>query len=294
MEKKYMSPDLKYFTSQEVSNILGVHVSTIKRWTEQGELDCVRTAGGHRKFLFNHVADFLDRHEDKISQAHLFPIETEKDLEVSYHILKGDFEFLREEVLEMALNRERDMIQQILNGLYLGQYELHAIYDRLLTPVLYEIGRLWEEEKISVIEEHIGSQTIRDGIIRLQGGITIPSKKIGSALCVTLSTELHDIALKMVDHILEEKGFNILFSGQLTPMYNVDKVLAKFDVDRVYLSSTYNQDTNMAQFELNYLLDQCESHNVDLYIGGNGFDKLSYNPDKIKGRLYSFRDVFES
>ena len=289
-----MSPDLKYFTSQEVSNILGVHVSTIKRWTEQGELDCVRTAGGHRKFLFNHVTDFLDKHEEKISQAHLFPVENEKDLEVSYHILKGDFEYLQQEVLNMALNRERDMIQQILNGLYLGQYELHAIYDRLLTPVLYEIGRLWEEEEISVIEEHIGSQTIRDGIIRLQGGISIPSKKIGSVLCVTLSTELHDIALKMVDHILEERGYNILFSGQLTPMYNVDKVLKKFDVDRVYLSSTYNQDTNMAQFELNYLLDQCESHNVDVYIGGNGFDKLSYNTDKIKGRLYSFRDVFES
>lgn len=289
-----MSPDLKYFTSQEVSNILGVHVSTIKRWTEQGELDCVRTAGGHRKFLFNHVADFLDKHEEKISQAHLFPIESEQDLEVSYHILKGDFEYLQDKVLEMALNRERDMIQQILNGLYLGQYELHVIYDRLLTPVLYDIGRLWEEEKISVIEEHIGSQTIRDGIIRLQGSINIPGNKIGSALCVTLSTELHDIALKMVDHILEEKGYNILFSGQLTPMYNVDKVLEKFEVDRVYLSSTYNQDTNMAQFELNYLLEQCESHNVDVYIGGNGFDKLSYDTEKIKGRLYSFRDVFES
>ncbi len=289
-----MSPEFKYFTSQEVGNILGVHVSTIKRWTEQGELDCVRTAGGHRKFLFNHVVDFLDKHEEKLSQAHLFPIENEQDLEISYHILKGDFSYLKERVLEMALNRNRDMIQQILNGLYLGQYELQVIYDRLLTPVLHQIGDLWESEDISVIEEHIASQTIRDGIIRLQGSIPIPNQKVGSALCVTLSTELHDIALKMVDHLLEERGFNILFSGQLTPMYNVDKVLEKFDVDRVYLSSTYNRDLNMAQFELNYLLDQCEKFTVDVYIGGSGFQHLTYDETKIKERLISFKDVYKS
>ena len=98
----------------------------------------------------------------------------------------------------------------------------------------------------------------------------------------------------MVDHILEERGFNILFSGQLTPMYNVDKVLEKFEVDRVYLSSTYNQDTNMAQFELNYLLDQCESHNVDVYIGGNGFDKLKLDsiPSEMYLRVKSLLDEF--
>lgn len=289
-----MAGELRYFTSEEVSNILGVHVSSVKRWTDQGKLECTRTAGGHRKFLFSHLADFLSENQDKVEQAHLFPIHSEEDIEISYSILKGHFSDLQEYVLEQALGQNRDAVQQVLNGLYLAQHPLHTIYDHVMTPVMHRLGALWEDQTLSVFEEHFASQTIRDAIIRLQGTLQLPREKNGTAICLTFSTELHDIAIKMVDHILEERGFRVLFSGQLTPLFNVDRIFRQQDFDRVYLSSTYVGDRNLLQFEMNHLTGLCREYEAQLFIGGQGFNLLEYDPDVVTRHLKSFQEVSES
>jgi len=289
-----MAGELRYFTSEEVSNILGVHVSSVKRWTNQGKLECIRTAGGHRKFLFSHIADFLSRNEDKVQQAHLFPIHSEKDLEISYNILKGNFSELQEYILNQALHQNRETVMRVLNGLYLAQYPLHEIYDRLITPVMHRLGDLWEKEALTVFEEHFASQTIRDAIVRLQGTLKFPGEKNGTAVCLTFSTELHDIAIKMVDHILEERGFRVLFSGQLSPLFSIDRIFQQQEFDRVYLSCTYVGDRNLMQFELSHLIDLCGKYERRLFVGGQGLEQLSYDGSEITARLESFKDVYDS
>ena len=46
---------MKYLNSKEVAMIMGVHVSTVKRWTDAGNLPCYQTPGGHRKFILSHI-----------------------------------------------------------------------------------------------------------------------------------------------------------------------------------------------------------------------------------------------
>ncbi|MCB0298451.1 MAG: helix-turn-helix domain-containing protein, partial [Calditrichaeota bacterium] len=47
--------NIQHFNSQEAAKILGVNVSTIKRWTDEGKLQCIKSVGGHRKFLMDHL-----------------------------------------------------------------------------------------------------------------------------------------------------------------------------------------------------------------------------------------------
>mgnify|MGYP006292663269 CR=1 FL=1 len=142
-------------------------------------------------------------------------------------------------------------------------------------------------------EEHFASQVIRDSIIRLQGAMRVPEAKNGSALCLNLSSELHDIALKMVDHLLELRGYRVLFSGQITPLYKIESLFDKYTPDRVYVSSTVVREPSLAQLELNHLFEICEEYGVETYIGGRGMDELSTDHPAIAQRLESFREVFE-
>jgi len=286
-----MHTDLKYFSTTELAHLLGVHASTIKRWTEEGKLDCIKTAGGHRKFTFQHVARFLEERRDTSDRANLLPIQSDEDLRISYEIMKNNQAFLREYIFTQALQRRRKQVDKVLTGLYLAQYPLARIYDDILTPVLHTLGDRWEAGDLSILEEHIVSQTLRDVIIRLQGMLALPEETRGNVLCLSLTSELHDIAIKMVDHVLEEAGFTVLFTGQISPLYGIEPLLQRYEIRQLYLSSTYVPDPERAAFELNYLYDQCRSNEVEIIVGGQGFETLNYDHPAVKARLQRFREL---
>ena len=48
-----MNEDL--LSTREASELLGVGTTSIKRWADEGELECVRTPGGHRRFPLRSV-----------------------------------------------------------------------------------------------------------------------------------------------------------------------------------------------------------------------------------------------
>ncbi len=286
-----MKAEVQFFNSQEAAKILGVNVSTIKRWTDEGRLQCVKTPGGHRKFFLKHLAYFLEMNQDKSSKPNLFPMENEEDLRISYYVMKGDFDYLVDYVEENALMCNRERVQQVLNGLYLGQFPLHVIYDRLVTPLLRRLGDRWHNGLISITEEHFATHTVRDAIIRLQGIIRRPTKHLGIAFCLNFSDELHDIALKMVDHILEARGFKILFSGPLTVLDNADDVFSRYRPNRVYVSSTIVENIEKVQKEFDFLCENCMKYDVGLYVGGPGFDFLNISCAKLERRLLTFEET---
>jgi len=288
-----MKGNVEFFNSEDAAKILGVNVSTIKRWTESGTLECIKTAGGHRKFMMSHLADFVEKNKKKNSKVNLFTLESEKDIEISHRILKGDFQFLNKYVLDQALTCNRTEIQQVLSGLYLGQYPLHQIYDLIVTPVLHQIGYMWAENQLSVIQEHLASQAIKDCITRLQGIIRTPEPNGQKAICLTPSTELHDIPLKMVDHILEIRGFIVLYSGQLTPLEKIEQTFEKYKPSRLYISSTNITDKDLLQREVDQLCSIARENNCDVYVGGRSFDVIDYTNPVIKRRLYTFEEVYK-
>jgi len=289
-----MKEEIQYFNSHDAAKMLGVNVSTIKRWTDEGKLECIKSIGGHRKFTMEHFAEFLGKNNKKVSKINVFPIEEDSDLEISHHILKGNFDYLADYVLEQAFLSNRNRVQHVMNGLYLSQYPLHKIYDNLITHVLYKIGDLWESDDKTITEEHIATQTIRDSIVRLQGIIRTPKEITGKALCLNLANEMHDIALKMVDHILELKGFKVLFSGQITPVIKMEKIFETFKPDRIYVSSTIIDNLNFAQLEFDKFCSLSEKYQSSVFVGGQGFDYINHENSIVNSRITTFEELYNS
>ena len=278
-------------SSVDVAKILGVNVATIKRWTDSGKLDCVKTAGGHRKFLLRHLAAFAMEHEKYSQRLSLLPLNDQVHLELSHQILHAKNSELIPYVLERAVACDQTSVKMVLDGLYMVHQNLAAIYDDLLAPVLHRIGELWMEGKLSVTEEHLASQTIRDGIIRLQDVVVNVEDNHEKVFVLTLSEELHDIPAKMAQHVVEARGFQVLFSGQKTPAGDTRAVFESFHPARVYLSSVYTENVPKAQAEFIELLDLCKEFEAGLYIGGNGLAQLEFQDKKGFTRLNNFSDV---
>jgi len=289
MQKTANSTSL--ISSADVAKILGVNVATVKRWTDTGKLDCVKTAGGHRKFLLRHLAAFAMGHEKYSERLSLLPLDNQLNLELSHQILRTDYDQLIPYVLDRAISCDQSAVKTVLNGLVMVNQNLASIYDDLLTPILHTIGEMWMDGRLSVSQEHLASQTIRDGIIQLQDVVVKPEKTRTKAFVLTLSEELHDIPAKMVQHLLEQRGFQVLFSGQKTPVGDTVSVFKSYKPERVYLSSIYNENATAAQAEFRELQDLCEKYDATLYVGGSGVAQLGLDATHECIHLNTFTDV---
>jgi excisionase family DNA binding protein len=54
----------EWLSLSEVANILGVHPSTVRSWSDQGYLPVHRTQGGHRRYKLSDVDMWMQFHQD--------------------------------------------------------------------------------------------------------------------------------------------------------------------------------------------------------------------------------------
>jgi excisionase family DNA binding protein len=48
-----------WLTLSQAAEILGVHATTLRRWADEGQIRCMRTPGGHRRFLEQDLRSFV-------------------------------------------------------------------------------------------------------------------------------------------------------------------------------------------------------------------------------------------
>lgn len=60
MKQKTSAPSLQWLSLGQAAETLGVHPTTLRRWADQGDIRCMRTPGGHRRFRERDLRQFLD------------------------------------------------------------------------------------------------------------------------------------------------------------------------------------------------------------------------------------------
>jgi excisionase family DNA binding protein len=51
----------EWVSLQKAADLLGVHPTTLRRWADDKQIDCVVTAGGHRRFSIKKIEAFLEK-----------------------------------------------------------------------------------------------------------------------------------------------------------------------------------------------------------------------------------------
>ncbi|MAT40164.1 MAG: hypothetical protein CL946_11235 [Ectothiorhodospiraceae bacterium] len=284
---------MRYLNSKEAAEILGVNVSTIKRWTDEGKLECMKTAGGHRKFLPGHLTKFLEENEQHAGSENVSLLSKELDPDLRSLKLNGHLGSAKDYFMQHAFACNHDKVSQLLTLLFVKEYPVYQIYDELVSPTLHDVGELWKDGSIAVAEEHLASSTISDALVRFQTVTDYPPKGEGRALLLNMSTELHTIPLKMLQHLLELRGFAVLSTGQVTPSDDFEHLVVSLKPTRVYISSTYIHNWHEMQREFEELSIIANSNRVPLFIGGAGFDILRVVHPSNTQRLLTFQEAFE-
>ena len=262
---------MKYLNSKEVASIMGVNVSTIKRWTDSGKLDCYQTVGGHRKFLLSHLKNFLKEKINQKLKVNIIQYLNKGEKELVQRIDRIDYKYLRDYLFQLSLQQSVDSIHDVINSLLIKGEPQYRIYDELILNVLNRIGDLWSNNKLSIEDEHTMTETIRNVMYRIHSEISKNNVKIPKkVICMTLTNDEHEIPLVMIQSILDEINIPSTNLGPNIPVPEIESKIQVVNPTHLIISSNYVLDTDTFNSEISQLLQICHKKDIEILIGGSG------------------------
>tara|TARA_Y100000758_G_scaffold87362_1_gene59364 strand:- start:92 stop:973 length:882 start_codon:yes stop_codon:yes gene_type:complete len=262
---------MKYLNSKEVASIMGVNVSTIKRWTDSGKLDCYQTVGGHRKFLLSHLKNFLKEKINQKLKVNIIQYLNKGEKELVQRIDRIDYKYLRDYLFQLSLQQSVDSIHDVINSLLIKGEPQYRIYDELILNVLNRIGDLWSNNKLSIADEHTMTETIRNVMYRIHSEISKNNVKIPKkVICMTLTNDEHEIPLVMIQSILDEINIPSTNLGPNIPVPEIESKIQVVNPTHLIISSNYVLDTDTFNSEISRLIQFCHKKDIEILIGGSG------------------------
>ena len=137
---------------------------------------------------------------------------------------------LKKRVFDALKNGDIEKITDVA-GKYKEQASLAEFYDDILRPVLYDVGYLWQENKLDIGMEHVCSNTANKTIHMITDSIR-PNDKIENIIICTPDGELHNIACNIIESLLFEKGFRVF---NVSPSIPTDSMINYIDETKPFM-----------------------------------------------------------
>ncbi len=115
---------------------------------------------------------------------------------------------------------------------------LTDIYVEIYQESLYEIGRLWETNQITVAQEHMATATVQWSIAQLYPHIELPPTPRGNAIITGVQGEHHQVGANLVADALEAEGWNVRFLGTNMPHAGILEAIEEHEAKLVGISVT--------------------------------------------------------
>jgi len=168
--------------------------------------------------------------------------------------------------LTALLNGDRLQCATIVEQAREANIPIKDIYEALFQRALYEIGELWEYNKISVAIEHMAT-SITEGLMNQLYAETISPKRVGKKVVISsVEKELHQVGGKMVADTFEMNGWDSFYLGSNTPTHELLSLIRQIKPDVAGLS--LNLLYNLKNLEKTIRVIQTEFEQLPILIGG--------------------------
>jgi MerR family transcriptional regulator, light-induced transcriptional regulator len=163
---------------------------------------------------------------------------------------------------------------------YSRLFGLRDFYDKLLKPVMYRIGDLWQKGQLDVATEHASTNTAISLIKIINERITArtrsqeSSSKYKAVIC-TPDGELHGLACNMIESLLLNNGFKVYNISTSIPTDEGTQYIHDVRPDIVFISVTLSENIRSAQ----RLIQQIQTkynNKLPVVVGGSAFNNRNH------------------
>jgi DNA-binding transcriptional MerR regulator/methylmalonyl-CoA mutase cobalamin-binding subunit len=225
----------------------GVSEALIRAWERRyGALKPRRSASGYRTYTEVDI-EVLRRlkqlTEEGVSIAEASQLLPKLRREAKEHLDRRDaaprvpkaqqLELWRQEILTAAERLDQQAVEAILDEA-LAALPAVAFFDEVLAPVQREIGDRWHRGRITVAEEHLVTQAVRQRVLVLLQ--QSPRRGKRHVVCACFPKEDHEVGLLGAALRFRHAGWRVTYLGARTPPEHLARVVNSLEPDLVALS----------------------------------------------------------
>ena len=260
------------YSTREVAQIWNVSESTVKRWSDSGDLACRRTPGGHRRFSLRDLRSFQSQRG--FEATGVLKSSSGEDAEIESALNRKDFGRIRDQVFYLAVRNQCLTVQDLLERLYLRGLPLVELYDRVLLPVLNTSSQRLRKEELGGGHARIVATNLEEAMSYLfpQTIRRCPNGRIG--LCATPDRK-PSLWVKAVSRVLQSEGWECLNLGSSVNFSSMAEVVAAEPVNLVCLTSrglTKKQSKKCSKKGFTKLVEITGTYRIPVILLGKGFD----------------------
>lgn len=193
--------------------------------------------------------------------------------------------------LAALVSGSRAQCAQVVLSLLDKGVSIKDIYVSLFTASLYRVGEMWQNNLISVAQEHLATSVTESLFSLIYPRLfdnANPSSPSLKAVVSCVANEFHQIGGKIVADILETHSVNSLFLGANTPINDLLDMLEREKPDILALSVAMTPNLPV----LSEIVDKINAKGLsrlDIIAGGRAFasihDKSFFKGVKVLGSI---------
>ena len=289
---------MKYLNSKEVSNILGINISTLKRWTDNGTIKCKKTPGGHRKFTMQHVREYYKNNKESGKNFGAV-LDTVDHKEIYNFIKNNDFDSLTQRLAETSILSDDLSVNTIIRSSYMSGYPVADIFDKIIEPASDIVENWLNSKSISHIEEYISRKLITRGFEALNQDKPNGTYNGKAALCINFEDDLPDLGIAMSEVVLRHCGYNVFNSGSHAELGSLKTIIKKEKIDTLvfYLCdrqccrATSLNNLKKTGNQVIEIVNTLQTSEILIIFGGEGLKHLDKFPKERVETFNSYKEL---
>jgi methylmalonyl-CoA mutase cobalamin-binding subunit len=157
---------------------------------------------------------------------------------------------------------------------------IETLYSWIIAPAMWRIGCLWEEEAITIADEHLAT-ALTHRVMASAYGSTFgrATSTPGRILLAAVEGQRHSLGLRMAADVLELSGYEVIYLGGDVPLEALAGSIAAREPELVGLSSTLPPEKSSLETAIARL--QKDFPAIPLMLGGQGVTAKMLRGDKV-------------
>ena len=174
--------------------------------------------------------------------------------------------------LDALLAGDRRLALVVVEDARAAGLDLPALYLDVFQPALREIGRLWQENEITVAEEHLATAITQIAMGRLYTDFCMTTRRNGRTLIgACAEKEKHEVGLRMICDILELEGWDATYLGATVPQESLVAMVLRDRPDVLALSASIAPHLPQMRSLIEDVRTACGEASPYIIVGGRPF-----------------------